>query len=42
MTIDTIFGWAVLGKYLPHGIDQSVNVISPTGENPSDALLARF
>ena len=42
MAIDTIFGWAILGKYLPQGIDQSVNVISPTGENPSDALLARF
>ena len=42
MALDTIFGWAILGKYLPQSINQSVNVISPTGADPSEALLTRF
>ena len=42
MALDKIFGWAILGKYLPQGGNQSVNVISPVGADPSGALLTRF
>ena len=42
MALDTIFGWAILGKYLPQGGNQSINVISSVGADPFDALLTRF
>ena len=42
MALNTVFGWAILGRYLPQCTQQTVNVISPAGANPSDDLLTRF
>lgn len=42
MAIETVFGWAILGKYLPQGVTQTVNIISPTEVNPTDSILTRF
>ena len=42
MALNTFFGWAILGRYLPQCVNQSNNVVSPTGADPSDTLLTRF
>ena len=42
MAMNTIFGWAVLGKYSPKGSNQSINTISPAGADPLEPLLTHF
>ena len=42
MALNTVFGWAILGRYLSQCTQQTVNVISPEGANPSDDFLTRF
>ena len=42
MAVNTVFGWAILGKYLPQGNHQTLNTINPTGISPLDNLLTRF
>ena len=42
MVLKTVFGWAVLGKYIPHGQQQSINIVSPAIVESTDSILARF
>ena len=42
VALNTVFGWAILGSYLPQCTQQTVNVISPAVANSSDDLLTRF
>ena len=42
VALNTVFGWAILGPYLPQCTQQTVNVISPAVANSSDDLLTRF
>ena len=42
MAVKTIFGWAVLGKYLPQQPKHTINMINPTEPDPTNDLLARF
>ena len=42
MAVKTVFGWAILGKYLPHNSQQSINAITPVEVSPIDDLLTRF
>ena len=42
MAWKTVFGWAVLGKYIPHGQQQSINIVSPAIVESTDSILARF
>ncbi len=42
VALNTLFGWAILGPYLPQCTQQTVNVISPAVANSSDDLLTRF
>ena len=42
MAWKTVFGWAVLGKYIPHGQQQSINIVSPAIVESTDSILALF
>ena len=42
MAVKTVFGWAILGKYLPESIKQTVHVVTQPDSVHSDELLARF
>ena len=42
IAIKTVFGWAILGKYLPTSKEQSTNVLIQSNNLNPDDLLARF
>ena len=41
MAVKTVFGWAILGKYLPESIKQTVHVVTQPDSVHSDELLAQ-
>ena len=40
--VNTVFGWAILGKYLPQGNHQTVNVVNPTEVMTSLPVFGKF
>ena len=42
MAWKTVFGWTVLGKDIPYGQQQSINIFSPDIAESTDSILARF
>ena len=42
IAVQTIFGWAILGKYLPQQHTQTINLITPKEPGPVNDLLTRF
>ena len=39
---NTVFGWAILGQFTPHGQQQTINLTQSAVVESTDALLARF
>ena len=42
MAVKTVFGWAILGKTLPHNYQQSINASTPVEVSPIDDLRTHF
>ena len=42
MAVRTVFGWAIIGEYLPRSFQQSINALNSVEPNPEDDILTRF